>query len=374
MIWFWFAAAALAGAAALAVMVFARRAAGGVGVENPSLAVHRRQLSEIDDLAERGLIEERDKVAARAEAGRRLLSAAALAETPESIGSAASRRIALGGALAAGACALILYMTFGAPGLADQPYKARVAAWRNTNPATLDAPRMAAVLKTIAVDHPTDPEVFSFLGKAEMAAGDPFGARKAFAKAADLAPDNPVYQTEMGEARLAGGGDKLSTEDAAAAEAAFRRALALDPKSAPARYALGETRILKGDRAGGVSDWRMLLAGLSPSDPRRAMLAADIDRIAAGGPLQAQAPPPPPQAGGGIGASTFIRAMVVSLAAKLNANPDDPDGWARLVRSYGVLHDAPAQADALARARRQFAARPDALKPIEAEAAAHPAA
>jgi cytochrome c-type biogenesis protein CcmH len=232
---------------------------------------------------------------------------------------------------------------------------------------------MAAVLKTIAVDHPTDPEVFSFLGKAEMAAGDPFGARKAFAKAADLAPDNPVYQTEMGEARLAGGGDKLSTEDAAAAEAAFRRALALDPKSAPARYALGETRILAGDRAGGVSDWRMLLADLSPSDPRRAMLAADIDRIAAGGPLQAQAPPPPPQAGEGIGASTFIRAMVASLAAKLNAHPDDPEGWARLVRSYGVLHDAPAQADALARARRQFAARPDALKPIEAEAAAHPA-
>jgi cytochrome c-type biogenesis protein CcmH len=372
MIWFWFAAAALAGGAALLVMVFARRAAGGVGAENPSLAVHRRQLSEIDDLAERGLLEARDKSAARAEAGRRLLSAAALAETPENTGSAASRRIALGGALAAGACALILYMTFGAPGLADQPYKARVVAWRKANPQTLDAPRMAAVLKTIAVDHPTDPEVFSFLGKAEMAAGDPFGARKAFAKAADLAPDNPVYQTEMGEARLAGGGDKLSTEDAAAAEAAFRRALALDPKSAPARYALGETRILKGDRAGGVSDWRMLLADLSPSDPHRAMLAADIDRIAAGEPLQAQAASPP-HAGEGIGASTFIRAMVASLAAKLNAHPDDPEGWARLVRSYGVLHDAPAQADALARARRQFAARPDALKPIEAEAAAHPA-
>jgi hypothetical protein len=43
------------------------------------------------------------------------------------------------------------------------------------------------------------------------------------------------------------------------------------------------------------------------------------------------------------------------------------------VRAYGVLHDASAQADALAKARKQFAARPDAMKPIEAEAAAHPA-
>ena len=65
--------------------------------------------------------------------------------------------------------------------------------------------------------------------------------------------------------------------------------------------------------------------------------------------------------------------MVASLAAKLAANPDDAEGWARLVRSYGVLHDAPAQADALAKARKQFAGKPDALAPIEAEAKGHPA-
>jgi cytochrome c-type biogenesis protein CcmH len=60
--------------------------------------------------------------------------------------------------------------------------------------------------------------------------------------------------------------------------------------------------------------------------------------------------------------------MVDRLAARLQASPDDPDGWARLVRSYGVLNDGAAQAKALARARRLFAKRPDALAAIEAAA------
>jgi cytochrome c-type biogenesis protein CcmH len=64
--------------------------------------------------------------------------------------------------------------------------------------------------------------------------------------------------------------------------------------------------------------------------------------------------------------------MVASLAAKLAAHPDDPEGWARLVRSYGVLHDRSAQADALAKARRALAGRADALAAVEGEARSHP--
>jgi cytochrome c-type biogenesis protein CcmH len=369
---FWIAAAALAGGTVLVVMLFARRAAGGVGGENPTLAVHRRQLSEIDDLADRGLIGAADKAAARAEAGRRLLSTAALGNTPEAAGAPASRVVAAVAAVVAGAVALGLYMLLGAPDLKDQPYKARVAAWRRTDPATLDAPRMAAVLKTIAADRPSDPQVFSFLGKADMAAGDPFAARKAFARAAALAPGSAEYQTELGEALVAGSGDKLSAEDAAAADGAFRHALALDPKTVPARYALGRLQAVSGDRAGGVAIWRGLLADLPATDPRRSVLSAEIDRVAAGGPLEAPTPPEAAQAPGG-GAPAFIRAMVAGLAARLAADPNDPAGWARLIRSYGVLHDAPAQADALAKARKLFAGKPDALGPIEAEARDHPA-
>jgi cytochrome c-type biogenesis protein CcmH len=65
---------------------------------------------------------------------------------------------------------------------------------------------------------------------------------------------------------------------------------------------------------------------------------------------------------------SFIRAMVQKQAADLKAHPDNPAGWARLVRSYGVLGDKAAQAQALAQARALYAKRPDLLAPIEGEA------
>jgi len=371
MILFWLAAAVLAGGAALLVMLFARRAVGTAGAENPAIAVHRRQLSEIDDLAHRGLLGEGDQASARAEAGRRLLTSAAMSAAPETAGTATSRRIAAGIALAAAAGALALYFLLGAPGAPDQPYKARIDQWRRSDPSTLDASRMAAVLQSLAATRPTDPEVFGFLGRADMAAGDPFAAQKAYARAAALAPGRADLQVALGESLIAGADGKVSVE----ARAAFQRALAIDPSNLAARYVLGRAEILSGDRTGGLALWRAMLGELPASDVRRASLAAVIDRVAAGGPIDApvvQAPAQAQMAPGGD-ASAFIRAMVAKQAADLAANPDYPEGWARLVRSYGVLHDAAGQAEALARARKQFAAKPAALKAVEAEAAAHPA-
>lgn len=46
----------------------------------------------------------------------------------------------------------------------------------------------------------------------------------------------------------------------------------------------------------------------------------------------------------------MIKGMVAKLADKLAANPVDPDGWIRLIRSYLVLNDPAAAKDALARA------------------------
>ena len=61
---FWIAAAVLSAAAAGLVLARGKRAAAPG--EDPALAVHRRQLAEIDDLAERGLLAEGELKAARA--------------------------------------------------------------------------------------------------------------------------------------------------------------------------------------------------------------------------------------------------------------------------------------------------------------------
>ena len=58
--------------------------------------------------------------------------------------------------------------------------------------------------------------------------------------------------------------------------------------------------------------------------------------------------------------------MVDGLAARLKANPDDPDGWVRLVRAYTVLGETDRRAAALIDARARYAGRPEVLKALDA--------
>lgn len=361
--WFWMVAAALALAATLGVSLFAARAArrAAAAGEDPRVAVHRRQLAELDELASRGLLGSEERRATQAEAGRRLLSAVDRPAPGWSGGGRESRLAVSVAAAGAAVTALVLYLWLGAPGLPDQPYRARVAAWRAGDPAALAPEQMAAVLQAAVRERPRDPRGFAFLGRAQLASGDPASAALSFAQAARLAPRSADLQAEAGEALVAAAEGKVTPE----AATAFRAALARDPANPAARYYLARGRIAAGDVAGGVADWRALAATLSAGDPRRIALEAEIARVARGGPLEAPGPAPAP---GGPAQASFIRGMVQSLAARLEAQPDDPEGWARLVRSYGVLGDRPAQQRALARARGLFKTRPGALAQVEAEA------
>ena len=73
MIVFWVAAALLSVAVAVLIVSRAQRAADRPRAEDPTLAVYRRQLAEIDDLAARGLLPPSEQRSARTEASRRLL-------------------------------------------------------------------------------------------------------------------------------------------------------------------------------------------------------------------------------------------------------------------------------------------------------------
>jgi cytochrome c-type biogenesis protein CcmH len=297
---FWIAASVLAGAAALLVML-ASRGAATAGSEDAALRLHRRQLAEIEDLSERGLLNDRDKAAVRAEAARRLIVADAARGAPERVGDRRSRFAAATAVLAAALVALGLYFVFGAPGAPDQPYKARVAQWRTSNPSSLDAARLAAVMRALVETRPNDPAAYGVLGHAELAADDPYAARKAFAHALALAPDDVDLNTGLGQALDAQAASMAPEEAApirAAAEAAFRKALAIDAKSQNALFALGRMEIEDGRRADGLARWRALSATLATDDPRRPALDAAVDRLAAGGPIL----PPAPAAGGSVNA------------------------------------------------------------------------
>jgi len=369
MAFFWIATALVAGAGALLVILFARRGSLTVGAEHPALVAHRRQLSEIDELAERGLLNPDDRAAARAEAARRLLSTAEVATAEEAQGGRGSRLFVAAAAVTAGLLALGLYLGLGGHARPDQPYNARLAFWRRSDPNALNAQELAAVLRQIAADRPNDPQAQGYLGRAELAAGDPYAAAKALKKSLDLAPKQADVQLLLGEAYL----DQSDGRPTPEAMEALRRALALDPDSLPARYSLGREEIVSGDLTGGLALWRTVLDRLPLQDPRRAAFAAQVQSAAAGGSLDAPAPGVAGTKAAAGDLAPFIKGMVAALASRLAAHPDDPEGWKRLIRSYGVLHDKPGQLQALSEARRHFQGRSDILKALSEEAEAHPA-
>ncbi len=368
MIAFWIAAALLSAASAGLVIHRASRAATRAArqSEDPTLSVYRRQLHEVEDLANRGLLTPEEFRSSRTEAARRLLSAADTARQPS--GSAgAGRSVVLAIAIIAPLIALGLYLKIGSPGFPDQPFNRRVAAWRRTDPGELDAERMVAVLQQVVAEKPGDVEALTYLGRAQAGAGDAFSAERTLQKALKLAPRRADLWTLYGQFMIAEQPDGDLSDDA---RHAFQTALTFDPHALEPRYFLGRARIASGDIDGGLADWRALRQDVPASDPRGEGLAQEIAVVERTRTLPKTAPGDAGQAQTASGGDPkmFIHAMVARLAARLQANPDDPAGWARLVRSYVVLGDAPARDAALTQARSLFKGRPGDLAPIEAAA------
>jgi cytochrome c-type biogenesis protein CcmH len=356
MIAFWATAGVLSAAAAILILFRAAQAAARVEPADTTSLFYRRQLAEIGDLADRGLIGEGERRGAEAEAGRRLLAAA---DQPAEIWSASpSRGPVLIAAVAAPAVALALYLGLGAPGMADQPFSGRLAKWLSSNPASLAPPEMAAVLGKLTKERPNDPEGFRFLALAEGASNNPAGAVRALKRAVRIAPQRGDLWEMLGEAEVFQAGGDL-TDDA---KQAFAETIKLDPKNVAARFHLARARIKAGDKAGGVADWKALLADMRGDDPRRADLQQAIAE-AQGAPASAA-----PQGLSGD-QMTAVRGMVAGLAQRLAASPDDPAGWVQLVRAYAVLGETVKRDAALKSAQARYAAKPDVLAELAKAAA-----
>lgn len=238
-----------------------------------------------------------------------------------------------------------LYLVLGQPQLAfrtdEEALKGR------------DVRALVALLARKVRDTPDDPRGFVFLGRGYLTLNDPAEAAKAFARALALQQRQhkvePALYSAYGEA-LTRAATGIVTPDT---EKAFQSALALDPRDPAARYYLGLAYAARGQNAQALQLWESLLAEMPPSALRSEL----VDRVAA---LKARAGSGPPD----------ISAMVAGLAARLQTNPNDPEGWQRLVRAYAVLGDTEKAKAALADARKAMAKNPAGLAAINEEAKA----
>jgi cytochrome c-type biogenesis protein CcmH len=130
------------------------------------------------------------------------------------------------------------------------------------------------------------------------------------------------------------------------ARAAFEAARALDPKAPEPRFFLGLAAEQEGRKDAAKATWQALLADTPADAPWRPMVAMALTRVDPNA-------KPPAAAGAATGPTAdqmaaaadlsdtqriaMINGMVSQLAARLKDQPNDPEGWLRLIRSYAVL-------------------------------------
>jgi len=223
---------------------------------------------------------------------------------------------------------------------------------------TLNGPDLHDMNSVIAAlgrrmrETPWDARGWTLLGRAYLTVNDPGDAAKAFARgiraAAQQGVPDPSLLSAYGEALTMDAGGVVTPE----AEAAFKAALAQNPKEMAARFYLGLALAARGENAKALALWQSLLAEAPPNAPWRAAL---VDQIAG---LTARS-----------GNAPNIGQMVQGLADRLKNDPDDAEGWQRLVRAYAVMGDTEKARHALADARAAMAKKRDVLKSLDAEAA-----
>jgi cytochrome c-type biogenesis protein CcmH len=294
--------------------------------------------------------------------------------------------------------------------LGDQPLASRSAGGTTTaangNPHA-DIANAVQKLTAHLQAHPDDLEGWVLLARSEIDLNRYQEAVDAYRHAADLSNQKPEIVGDWAEAQVLAAGGAVTAE----AKQGFQTALA-DPESAPrSRYYLALAKLQAGDAKAALQDWVDLEAN-SPTDAdwlpllRRRIAetakAAGIDPAtlktssgvprkpppaeAANLPAPVAAPPTTTQGEANMPSSAqvaetakatagaspqerqaMINAMVERLAARLQQQPDDIDGWTRLGRSYMVLNQPDKAVDAYAHAAKL---KPDdtALKQQYAEA------
>ena len=353
---------------AVVVLPISRRARVAPDRAQYDRAVYRDQISELDRDVARGLIGEREAQSARLEIQRRMLASDAAAP-PLPARRAPTRTLALVLCLLVAGGSAGLYLRLGSPGVPDEPYASRVIPNATAaNGGQHDTQKAAAALAEKLKNDPSDREGWLLYARTNAALGDWPKSVDAFRHAIELRANGPEVMSPYGE-MLVMAADGMVTP---AAHEAFAAALAKEPKNEVARFylALGDAQAGEPQRA--IDAWLALAAEAPDGSPMREEVVRRILETAktAGlpvptlppaAPAQAAEPTPGPPASDAEAAvanlppaqrSEVIRGMVTQLAAKLEAQPNDVDGWLRLGRSYGVLGETEKATAAYDRAAR----------------------
>lgn len=353
---FWILVAVLTAAVAAILLYPLLRGAKAAGdMRAGEAAVYRDQLRELDRDLSGGLITADEADYARAEIGRRLIAVSGVAPSEERKAVRHHRLTEAFVVLILPIIGLCLYINTGRPDLPSQPLEARLA-----NPGNDMAVLVAKAERHLA-QNPDDGKGWDVLAPIYFSTMRVSDAETAYRNAIRLLGPSPARLDGLAETLMAIA-EGVVTEDA---RKVLEQSLALEPNNPRARFyiALSMEQGGQPDEARGAFE---ALAKQSPADaPWMPLVNEHIAKN--GGTAVAQTQPTAPSgptAEDVAAAETMntgdrqqmIRGMVESLDAKLSAEPNNFEGWLRLVRSYAVLNDKDRAAGALKRGLAAFPA------------------
>jgi len=359
------------------------------------MQVYRDQLAEIDREVGRGAINAADAATSRAEIGRRLLAA-------DDAASQAVRRseppfwlnltLVLGLSLFLVAGVFFTYNRIGAPGYPDLPLAERRANMAESRPSQAQAearisqdsiaelalpainadprlPELIAQLEAAAAERPDDLRGQELLAQFLPQLGRYADAQLAQTQVIALKGESAVAADyiELAELMISAAGGYVSPE----AENALRQGLSMDAGDPRGRYYAGLTMAQGGRPDLALQIWQQLLDD-SPADAAYIpAIEAQIDALREAVVAMGGADPTAPSGVEGMSEeqTAQIRGMVEGLAARLASDGGSAEEWARLVRALIVLGETDRARAIATEAESVFAAQPEALALIRAEAA-----
>lgn len=350
-VWMIFAALAVLSLAIVLLPAITGRKTAGADDSDFDAQVYRDQLAELERDRKRGLIGKEQAKSAHNEIARRLLAARSR-KTGQTAPQSAQKSIAI----AAGVLVItiagagLLYKDLGRPFLADQPHAKRIAQALKTG----DMRALIWQVQDYLRKNPKDLKGWSVLAPALKRANRYGEAADAYARIMQLRGTDADTLTEYAESLLL---TNRGTPNAQS-RAAIAEALKKQPKHKKARFYRALTLQQDGKPLEALKQWRLLMAQ-NPKDLRLQMAA---QRQIAALKLPKGLPKDLPgvkmpkldksqrDAAAAMSAKdrqAMINSMVERLAGKLAENPQDVDGWMRLIRAQVVLGRKQAAASSL---------------------------
>ncbi|BDW87496.1 c-type cytochrome biogenesis protein CcmI [Thalassospira tepidiphila] len=350
------------------------------------LAVYRDQLSEIDRDIERGVLSAEQADAARTEVQRRILAADQRIKkqqpTDTIVQTSANKPVR---AIAAGFIVLFiaggfgLYLDLGNPTMPDRPITSRTDEINAVRMAqTADEDRQSVLNRAVSdlsqrlLENPDDLRAWELLGASLMALGRPEEAQTAFLETVKRSGRDGDYLAMYAESLIRSNNGQINTT----ARGVLREAEKTDSTDPRIQFYLGLADAQEGNVGAAVDRWIALANGAPGDAPWLPMVVGRINEAALAqgidiegrlnlaentspGPSQediaaAQEMTPEEQ-------QQMIMSMVNGLAERLEAEPNNPDGWARLMQAYMVLGREDDAKAAFEKANSVFADQPELL-------------